>query len=82
MKWEKVLLIKFSNDVEKYEIEVSKIGQNNPLFLTVWQDCWLFWDVASYYLPWWYKYSPTDAKLVQSDLSFAPNQKEASFVGE
>ena len=27
--------MKFSNDVEKYEIEVSKIGQNNPYFFTV-----------------------------------------------
>jgi len=29
------LLKEFSNGVEKYEIEVTKIGQNNPLFLTV-----------------------------------------------
>jgi len=27
--------MKFSNDVEKYEIEVSKIGQNNPFSFTV-----------------------------------------------
>jgi len=26
---------KFSGDVERYEIEVTKMGQNNPLFLTV-----------------------------------------------
>ena len=29
------LLMKFSNDVENYEIEVTKIGQNNPIILTV-----------------------------------------------
>ena len=29
------LLMKFSNDVENYEIEVTKIGHNNPIILTV-----------------------------------------------
>ena len=32
MSQENALQIKFSNDVEKYKIEVSKLGQNNPLF--------------------------------------------------
>jgi len=32
MSQENALQIKFSNDAEKYEIEVSKLGQNNPLF--------------------------------------------------
>ena len=27
--------MKFSNEVEKYETEVTKMGQNNSLFLTV-----------------------------------------------
>jgi len=30
--------MKLSNDVEKHEIEVTKIGQNNPLYLTVLLD--------------------------------------------
>ena len=29
MSWENALLMKFSNDVEKYEIEVTKMGQNS-----------------------------------------------------
>jgi len=28
MSWENALLMKLSNDVEKYEIEVTKMGQN------------------------------------------------------
>ena len=28
--------MEFSNDVEKYEIEVTEMDQNNPLFITVW----------------------------------------------
>jgi len=28
-----MLRLEFSNDVEKYDIEVTKMGQNNPLFL-------------------------------------------------
>ena len=27
--------MKFSNELEKYEIEVTKMGHKNPLFLTV-----------------------------------------------
>ena len=42
MSWENALLTKLSNDVEKYEIEVTqmgKMGQNYSYFLTVnmWQ---------------------------------------------
>jgi len=33
MSWENALLMEFSNDVEKYETEVTKMSQNNPLFL-------------------------------------------------
>ena len=33
MSWENALLTEFSNDVEKYEIEVTKMDQNNPHFL-------------------------------------------------
>ena len=32
---ENALLMKLSNDVEKYEIEVTKMGQNYSLFFTV-----------------------------------------------
>jgi len=32
MAWENALLMEFSNDVEKYEIEVTKTSQNNSLF--------------------------------------------------
>jgi len=35
MLWENALLMKLSNDVEKYEIEVTKMGQNYSFFLTV-----------------------------------------------
>jgi len=35
MSWENALLMKLSNDVEKYEIEVTKMGQNYSFFLTV-----------------------------------------------
>jgi len=35
MSWENALLRKLSNDVEKYEIEVTKMGQNYSFFLTV-----------------------------------------------
>jgi len=35
MSWENGLLMEFSNDVETYEIEVTKVSKNNPLFLTV-----------------------------------------------
>jgi len=35
MSWEKCFANEFSNDVEKYEIEVTKTSQNKPLFLTV-----------------------------------------------
>jgi len=35
MSWENALLMKLSNDAEKYEIEVTKMGQNYSLFLTV-----------------------------------------------
>jgi len=34
MSWENALLMKLSNDVEKDEIEVTKMGQNYSLFLT------------------------------------------------
>jgi len=30
--------MRFSNGVEKYEIEVTKMDQNYPLFLTVWYE--------------------------------------------
>jgi len=33
MSWENALLMKLSNDVEKYEIEVTKMGQNYSLYL-------------------------------------------------
>ena len=33
MSWEKALLMKLSNDVEKYEIEVTKMGENYSFFL-------------------------------------------------
>jgi len=32
MSWENALLMKVSNDVEKYEIEVTKMGQNYSFF--------------------------------------------------
>jgi len=35
MSRENALLMEFSNDVEKCEIEVTKMSQNNPLFFTV-----------------------------------------------
>jgi len=35
MSWENALVMKLSNDVEKYEIEVTKMGQNYSCFLTV-----------------------------------------------
>jgi len=35
MSSENALLVKFSPDVEKSEFEATKMGQNNPLFLTV-----------------------------------------------
>jgi len=35
MSWENTLVMKLSNDVEKYEIEVTKMGLNYSLFLTV-----------------------------------------------
>jgi len=35
MSWENALLIEFSNDVEKYEIEVTKIKSKQPTFFTV-----------------------------------------------
>jgi len=35
MSWENALLLKLSNDVENYEIEVTKIGQKYSFFLTV-----------------------------------------------
>ena len=31
--------MKLSNDVEKYEIEVTKMGQNYSFFLTVMMAC-------------------------------------------
>ena len=34
---EHALLVKLSNDVEKYEIKVTKMGQNYSFFLTVWR---------------------------------------------
>ena len=37
------LLMKFSNDMKKYEVEVTKMGQNNPLFLTMY-----YWDDSNY----------------------------------
>jgi len=37
MSWENALLMKLSNDVEKYEIVVTKMGQNYPFFLTVYE---------------------------------------------
>ena len=30
--------MKFSNDVEKYEVEVSKIGQNNFTVIIIWNE--------------------------------------------
>ena len=39
--------MKFSNDVEKYEIDVNKMFQNNPLFLTV-QKCSIKYWLISY----------------------------------
>jgi len=36
MSWENALLMKLSNGVEMYEIEVAKMGQNYSFFLTVW----------------------------------------------
>ena len=35
MSWENALLMEFSNDVEKYEIEVTKMSQNNPFYYSV-----------------------------------------------
>jgi len=35
MSWENAFLMKFSDDVEKYEIEVTKMGQKYSFFLTV-----------------------------------------------
>jgi len=35
MSLENALLMKLSNDVEKYEIEVTKMAQNYSFFLTV-----------------------------------------------
>jgi len=35
MSWENALLMKLSNDVEKYEIEVTKMGQNSEPKITV-----------------------------------------------
>ena len=35
MSWENALQMKLSNDVEKYEIEVTKMSQNYLFFLTV-----------------------------------------------
>ena len=35
MSWENALLIKLSNGVEKYEIEVTKMGQNYSHFFLV-----------------------------------------------
>jgi len=32
MSWGNALLMKLSNDVEKYEIEVTKMGQNYSFF--------------------------------------------------
>ena len=40
MSWENALLMKLSNDVEKYEIEVTKMGQNYSFFLTVYTHCY------------------------------------------
>ena len=37
MSWENALLMKLSNDVEKYEIEVTKMGQKYSFFLTSYQ---------------------------------------------
>jgi len=38
MSWEDALLMKLFNDVERYEIEVTRMGQNNPNFLAT-QPC-------------------------------------------
>jgi len=35
MSWENASLMKLSNDVERYEIEVTKMGQTCSFFLTV-----------------------------------------------
>jgi len=35
MSWENALLMKVSNGVEMYEIEVTTMGQNYSFFLTV-----------------------------------------------
>jgi len=35
MSWENALPMKLSNGVEKYEIEVTKMGQKYSFFLTV-----------------------------------------------
>jgi len=32
MSWKNAFVTKFSNDVEKYEIEVTKIGQKNAVY--------------------------------------------------
>jgi len=42
MSWENALLMKLSNDVEKYEIKVTKMGQNYSFFLTVYIVYFLF----------------------------------------
>ena len=42
MSWENALLMKLSNDVEKYEIEVTKMGQNYSFFLAVLAHYWRF----------------------------------------
>ena len=47
MSLENALLMKFSNDDEKYEIEGTKIGQNNPLFYS---DIYVH-VVCTWYLP-------------------------------
>jgi len=46
MSWENALLMKLSNDVVKYEIEVTKMGQNYSFFLTVLH----FWQWAIFSL--------------------------------
>jgi len=46
MSWENALLMKLSNGVEKYEIEVTKMPQNYSFFLTVNHCSTAFFELA------------------------------------